>query len=572
MHVVATAGHVDHGKSTLVAALTGMQPDRLAEEHRRGLSIELGYAWTDLDGVGEVAFVDVPGHERFLATALAGVGPVQVAMLAVAADDPWMPQAAEHLQVLSLLGVRHGLVVVTRADLTDPGPATARAHTQLLDTPLADAPIVAVSATTGAGMNELRRALVDVLQSAPDADQEADVRLWVDRRFHVAGAGVVVTGTLPAGTIRRGDLLADITGGTVRVRDLEALGRRREAVRGPARVALNPSGATDAIRRGTCLVTPQSHLGTALVDVALEGPDRLPPHGQLHVGSAKVDAKVRPLSTSYARLSLAAEVPLRVGDRAVLRDPGSRQLWGVRVMDPLPPALARRGAARSRADDLTTLDGSLAADLRLRGPVRRSLLHRIGVDGPVPEDALQVQGWLVPDVGRRRAELTSLVGLGNGLSLAEATRELDLPDPAITEALVSDPLVYHGGRVRHRDKTPSIRADQAARWLRAYLAERPYAAPTADELRDVGIDTALAAELHAEGLALRLAPGVLLLPEAPETAWALLSGLPQPFTTSAARIALGTSRRVVLPLLAILDATGRTVRLPDDTRRVVDGH
>ena len=126
MHVVATAGHVDHGKSTLVEALTGMQPDRLADEQRRGLSIELGYCWTRLDDVGDVAFVDVPGHERFVTTMLAGVGPVPVAMLVVAADDPWMPQAAEHLAALDALDVRHGLLVVTRADWTGPGPSSPR--------------------------------------------------------------------------------------------------------------------------------------------------------------------------------------------------------------------------------------------------------------------------------------------------------------------------------------------------------------------------------------------------------------------------------------------------------------
>ncbi|MGN6161406.1 MAG: GTP-binding protein, partial [Marmoricola sp.] len=197
MHVVATAGHVDHGKSTLVQALTGMQPDRLAEEKRRGLSIELGYAWTELEGVGEVAFVDVPGHERFLATALSGVGPVQVALLVVAADDPWMPQAEEHLRVLSLLGVRRGVVAVTRCDLGDPAAAVVQARQRLAASSLAQAPIVEVSARTGLGMTELRRTLVDVLAETPDPDPEADIRLWVDRHFHVQGAGVVVTGTLP---------------------------------------------------------------------------------------------------------------------------------------------------------------------------------------------------------------------------------------------------------------------------------------------------------------------------------------------------------------------------------------
>ena len=136
MHVVATAGHVDHGKSTLVRALTGQDPDRLEEEHRRGLSIELGYCWTDLGPVGDVAFVDVPGHERFLSTTLAGLGPVSAALLVVAADDPWMPQAAEHLAAIDALGVRHGVLVVTRSDLADPEPVLARARDEVSRTSL----------------------------------------------------------------------------------------------------------------------------------------------------------------------------------------------------------------------------------------------------------------------------------------------------------------------------------------------------------------------------------------------------------------------------------------------------
>lgn len=571
MHVVATAGHVDHGKSTLVQALTGMQPDRLAEEKRRGLSIELGYAWTELDGVGEVAFVDVPGHERFLATALSGVGPVQVALFVVAADDPWMPQADEHLRVLSLLGVCRGVVAVTRCDLGDPAASVEQAREQLAASSLAGAPIVKVSARTGMGMAELRRTLVRVLGATPGADPEADIRLWVDRRFRVPGAGVVVTGTLPSGTLRLDDVLADIDGRTVRVRGLEALGRRRDTVRGPARVAMNISGPAAArIGRGSALLSPSSFLAATTVDVRLDGREHLPQSVQVHLGSARSDARVRPLAAPYARLLLADPLPLRVGDRAVLRDPGSREMWGARIVDPLPPPLVRRGAAKARAEDLATLDGSLAKDLCLRGPVRRLVLRALGLDGPLPGDALQIGEWLVPGVAERRAQLSAVAARGNGVSLAEATRLLGLPDPAITRALVAEPLTYRQGRIRASGLGPSDRAIDAERWLRAYLADQPYAAPTSDELGAAGIDAALAAELHAEGMALRLAPGVLLLPESPEAAVSVLSGLSQPFTTSAARMALQTSRRVALPLLALLDATGRTVHLSDDTRRVVD--
>src|SRR3954451_22284078 len=246
--VVATAGHVDHGKSTLVRELTGQEPDRLEEEHRRGLSIELGYCWTSLDDVGEVAFVDVPGHERFLSTTLSGIGPVPAAMLVVAADDPWMPQAAEHLAALDAFGVRVGVLVVTRSDLADPAPALSHARAEVDRTSLSGCPAVTVSGRTGEGLDELRAVLAPVLAREP-ADPDADVRLWVDRVFSVAGAGTVVTGTLPGGTLRPGDDLA-FGPDLVRVRGLESLGRARSEVSGPARVALRLGGrAPQALER-----------------------------------------------------------------------------------------------------------------------------------------------------------------------------------------------------------------------------------------------------------------------------------------------------------------------------------
>src|SRR5689334_8005713 len=207
MHVVATAGHVDHGKSTLVRALTGMEPDRWAEERRRGMTIDLGFAWTTLDSGVEVAFVDVPGHERFVTTMLAGLGPVPAVLLAVAADEGWMPQSAEHVDALTALGVRHGLLVVTRSDLMEPELARDEARAHLAGTPLADIPAVCVSARTGQGMDALRAALDGLAAALPVPDPRADVRLWVDRGFTIRGAGTVVTGTLAAGRIRVDDEL-----------------------------------------------------------------------------------------------------------------------------------------------------------------------------------------------------------------------------------------------------------------------------------------------------------------------------------------------------------------------------
>ncbi len=587
MHVVATAGHVDHGKSTLVKALTGADPDRLPEEHRRGLTIELGYCWTELAPVGAVAFVDVPGHERFVATMLSGVGPVPATLLVVAADDPWMPQAAEHLAALDALGVAHGVVAVTRADLADPAPAAARAQAELAGTSMAGSPVVAVSARTGEGLDDLRAALVAMLQQLPVPDPEADVRLWVDRRFHVRGAGTVVTGTLPAGTLRRGDVL-EHDGRTVRVRAVESLGRPVDEARGVARVALNLAGETPVdLDRGDPLLTPAAWHRTTTVDVRLRGPEdaRLPERPLLHVGAASVGTHARPLGEGLVRLTLDRPLPLRIGDRALLRDPGSRTVWGLTVLDPAPaPLERRRGAAARRAVELAGHSEipDLAAEVRRRGLVRADLLRRIGVpgvDAPGRPGVIAAGGWLMS--GERAeataADLERLVRahdaadpLHPGVGVPEVAERLALPTPELVGPLVGAPLRVEGGRVTSvaTAAVPEPLA-QAVEKLHQDLADAPWSAPTADRLAELGLDTRAVAALAKAGLLLRVAPGIVLLPGADDLARDALAGLPQPFTASEARQRLGTSRRVVLPLLDHLDRTGRTRRLPDDRREVV---
>jgi selenocysteine-specific elongation factor len=588
VHVIATAGHVDHGKSTLVRALTGRDPDRLEEEHRRGLSIELGYVWTELPPVGEVAFVDVPGHERFVSTMLAGVGPVPAVVLVVAADDPWMPQAAEHLAALDALGVAHGIVAVSRADLADPGPAVARAEAEVARTSLRGAPVVPVSGHTGAGLDELRAHLVSMVEQLPPPAPEADVRLWVDRRFTVKGAGTVVTGTLPAGTVRVGDTLA--AGPTiVRVRGVQSLERTRDAVTGTARVALNLTGEDlDGLERGSVLTTPGAWLDTELVDV------RVAPSGQdlgappperplLHLGATSVAAHCRPLSGDLVRLRLDRRLPLRLGDRALLRDPGSRRIWGATVLDPAPPPLRRRGAAGHRARALADVEGpDPAGELARRGLVEADLLARIGVT--VDERALEASGgvaadgWLMSrerveaasaEVGRIVADHERSFPLDPGLPLAVLSERLGLSTPELARAVVRPPLRVEAGRVTSRRAVvlpDGVR--RAVEAVRADLDAAPFAAPDANRLREVGLDDKGAAAAAKAGLLLRPAPGVVLLPGADRLAADWLAELPQPFTTSEARMRLGTSRRVALPLLTHLDRVGLTRRLPDDRRTV----
>ncbi len=570
MHVVATAGHVDHGKSTLVRGLTGQDPDRLAEEHRRGLSIELGYCWTDFGSVGDVAFVDVPGHERFLSTTLAGLGPVPVAMLVIASDDPWMPQAAEHLAALDALGVRHGVLVVTRSDLTDPAPALARARAEVERTSLAGAPSVVVSGRTGAGLEDLRAALRDVLAGMPTPDPAADVRLWVDRVFHVRGAGTVVTGTLPAGTLRVGDRLL-LEGEQVRVRGLESLGKPLVEISGVARVAVRLGSRPDALARGAVLTTPDAFLDVTEVDVRLQGDGQPPERPLLHVGAAQLSVHARPLGDAHARLRLDVPLPLRHGDRLVLRDPGSRTLWGAEVVDAAPPPLVRRGAARARAADLAARGSGLAAELEARGVVQRSVLRRLGVPtDPLPDKARLAGDWLVSGSQWRAWQedlVAAVTARDEGLSPAAAARAVGVPEPDLVTSLVSPPLRVVAGRIVLDTGLPD-RLRDALDVLRAELTGHQFDSPDAERLAALGIDRAALAQLARTRDLLVLGEGIALLPGADELAAKILSGLDQPFTTSEARQAFETSRRVALALLAHLDRTGRTVRLPDDRRRV----
>ena len=259
--VIATAGHVDHGKSTLVNALTGMEPDRWAEEKKRGLTIDLGFAWTTLPSGRELAFVDVPGHEKFLSNMLAGLGPAPIACFVIAADKGWQAQSSDHRDAINALGITHGLVVITRADLAPDSVDTTKAQVsaQLRGTTLEAAPIVTVSATTGEGLPELISVLDEVTATAKSPAASGRVRLWVDRAFTIRGAGTVVTGTLTAGTLTTGDtveLRGETIDRTVGVRGLQSRNSTTNEVAPQARVAVNLRDVpADDLHRGDALLT-----------------------------------------------------------------------------------------------------------------------------------------------------------------------------------------------------------------------------------------------------------------------------------------------------------------------------
>ncbi len=592
MHVIATAGHVDHGKSTLVRALTGSDPDRLEEEHRRGLSIELGYVWTELPPVGDVAFVDVPGHERFISTMLAGVGPVPAVLFVVAADDPWMPQAAEHLAALDALGVEHGVVAVSRSDLADPAPGCGQGGGRARpDLPARERRSSRSAGTQAPGSTSsapcsCRWSRRSRRPTRPPTcgcgwtggSRSREPGRWSRARFPRAPSGSATPS--PPGPR------------TYRVRGVQSLGRPREAVTGVARVALNLAGDDlDDLDRGSVLTTPDAWHHTDVLDVRVTttGPGAgslLPERPLLHIGAASVSAHCRPLSDDLVRLRLDRPLPLRIGDRALLRDPGSRQIWGAAVLDPAPPPLRRRGAATLRAKALAGAgQGDLADEVARRGLVTIEQLRRIGVVvGPEAVGnaaAVLADGWLmsqeraeavVVEVSRAVAEHERASPLAQGVPLAVLAERLGLPSVELVRAVVRPPLRVESGRVTSgRGAVLPEGLRRAVDAVRQDLEAEPFAAPTADRLRELGLDNAGAAAAAKAGLLLRPAPGVVLLPGADRLAADWLAELPQPFTTSEARVRLGTSRRVVLPLLAYLDRAGLTRRLPDDRREVTRG-
>jgi selenocysteine-specific elongation factor len=274
IRVVATAGHVDHGKSSLIERLTGIDPDRLAEEKRRGLTIELGYAWTTLASGREVAFVDVPGHERFVRTMLAGVGPVPVVLFVVAADEGWEPQSEEHLAIVDVLGVAAGVIAVTKRDLVDDETlaiALDEVRERVAGTSLEGSPIVPVSSVTGQGLDELRAALDEALTNAPSPSR-ARPRLFVDRVFSIRGSGTVVTGTLTGGCLVTGDdVVLEPGGRRARVRALQSHERGVATACAVARVAANLAGIDRAdVARGDVLAEPGGWRATSRIEASLE--------------------------------------------------------------------------------------------------------------------------------------------------------------------------------------------------------------------------------------------------------------------------------------------------------------
>jgi selenocysteine-specific elongation factor len=604
LRVVATAGHVDHGKSSLIVRLTGMDPDRWEEEKRRGLTIDLGYAWCELPSGREIGFVDVPGHERFIANMLAGVGPVRLVLFVVAANEGWRQQSEEHLAILDVLGVAGGVVALTKRDLVDEDTldlAEEEIRDRIDGTVLSAASVVRVSATTGEGLDDLRAALDELLASAP-ALGATRARLFVDRVFTISGAGTVVTGTLGGDCLSVGaEVELYPRGRTARIRSLQTHKRNEDRACAVARVAANLVGTgKEELARGDVVGAPGVWRPTTSFEGVLR-PVRNLPHPitgrgafKIYAGAAEADARLRifgsarlePGEEAFVRVTTARPLVLDVFDRFVLRESGRQEtLGGGSVLAPAPPRragpdtdtrLARRAAAAR--DDLPAI---LADE---RGAVLASdALTLTGSSAAVP----QAGGWLLRDglLDAAGAALTAHVTafheahpLEEGEPLAPARRALAAslrpftgpPDARLVDAvldrLAADGLITRTStsisspahRPADREKDPLVQRVVAA------IASEPTQPPTIKDLLAQGIGRDAIDAAARSGLVVRVAPDLMFTPALIERAEGIVkaAGIAG-IRVSAFREALGTSRKYALPLLEWLDQRGVTRREGD---------
>lgn len=621
--ILATAGHVDHGKSALIKALTGTDPDRLPEEQLRGITIDLGFAHLDLRDPAEVSssivlgIVDVPGHEDFVKNMVAGVGSIDLALLVVAADDGWMPQTEEHLQILSYLGVRRAVVALTKIDLAqDEQAASSAIREKLTGTPFAAAPIVPTSVVTGRGFEDLKAALAGVLA---DASPQADIgkpRLPVDRVFKLQGIGTVVTGTLSGGTLRRGQNVAiQPAGKSARIRNIQSHGRDVETIVPGSRTALNLSlDAVEDIHRGDVVTLPGFGGPSNVVDVQIEISPRAT-HAikdgarvHAHHGSGTVAARIafRDDSTlaagerAVAQLRLEAPAFVFAGDRFILRDWTERiTLGGGIVLDPDGIRKAFRTEPRmkllaTRAASPETPASFVSSQIAYDGATRASqLLVRsrfsaaaiaAAVSKLAAERAIIGAGDLAVDAAkwqalqRHAAEVVDARHRAHpeesGLPLNDLRAALqdELPVAEMFEAIVVDlcahDFVRAGAAIRRTSHRPALtpQLKGAGDKIRAMLAAKPLDPPSRKDVApDAASNQALRYLIQSREL-VEINVEIVLTAEAMKQATEMVRNHIRkhgPATTSDLRQMLGNSRRVAIPLLEKLDRDGVTVRQGD---------
>ncbi len=600
MQVIGTAGHVDHGKSTLVERLTGIDPDRFAEEKRRGLTIDLGFAWLPLPSGNEVGLIDVPGHERFIKNMLAGAGGMSVSLFVVAANEGWKPQSAEHLSILHLLAITSGVVALTKADLVSSDELEARraeVREHIDRSTLAGAPIVPVSATTGSGIEELVRELDQAVSNVGAALDRDRPRLWVDRVFTIAGAGTVVTGTLAGGSL---DVGADVdlapAGRRARVRTIQSHKKGHNTIGPGNRVAMNLVGLDrhDA-KRGDAVVSPGRWRASRRVDVVVEVlPEELSGHRHeltekgshlFYSGSAEVPTRVKvldrdrvgPGERAFAQLTLRDPLPLYRGDRFILRDAGRILTFGGGVvLDPLASP-ARRGD-RERLQILEQLDGAsdasaLAALVAGYGslPSDEALLRSGAVE--VGTNALLGETLVSPTRLHELQEKLRVALKGHhashpleaGAARAAMRAEVELPAPEFDDLLtLTRDVVEEGPGVRLEGF--SVELDPTTVSERAALLERLDAGGFSPPFtKELGADSALLRALERTGDIVRIGDFHVTGSGAERAKDLVRRAIKErgPLTVAEIRDLLGTTRKYAVPLCEWLDATGTTMRRGD---------
>lgn len=613
MYVVGTAGHVDHGKSTLVHRLTGIDPDRLVEEKQRGMTIDLGFAWLTLPNGISVSLVDVPGHERFIKNMLAGAGGIDAVLLVVAADEGVMPQTREHLAILTLLGISHGVIALTKSDLVEPDwleLVRGQVRETLTDTALAEAPLVPVSSVTGSGLAELLAVLQEVLAATPVRRAEGVLRLPIDRAFTLAGHGTVVTGTLMSGEIRSGMEVEILPAGLrARVRSLQSHHQKVERVMAGTRVAVNLAGTTlEQVRRGDVLATPGMLQPTTLLDVelhslaeasiALGSGDSF----QLYLGATEVSGRLRlfahrklePGGVATARLRLLAPVIARRGDRFIIRRPSPPEtLGGGVVLDAHPPEFGDK----KRALPVLTADLAGAELVVVLLRQRRlwsvaDLAHRLEVSGSevrgylaglakeqravfFEDIALSIEEWQVlrERVGLLVRQYHQRFPLRMGVPREELRTQLGIEAgiwPVVERLLASHEVIaITGMAARAASFRPEldVRQKQRAEELLHTLRHGLHSLPSmSDVLRDSG-DAEIFAFLVEAGRVCKIGENLALpIDMYREIVDRVVEALKEsPLGVGQVRDLLGTNRRFALALLDHLDAE-RVTRREGDVR------
>ncbi len=593
--VVGTAGHIDHGKTTLLRALTGIDADRLPEERRRGMTIDVGYAHLAFDDGLELDFVDVPGHDRLVGNMLVGAGEIDAAMIVIAADDGPRAQTIEHLALLDALGIDDGLAVVTKAGLVEPArvdEVVDAVRGLLAGTSLAGSPVLAVDSVSAAGVPALRaalRVLADRVGAAVERDHPGlGSRLAVDRVFTVKGRGLVVTGTLRGAPLERGQVLAVVPGpGSARIREVQVHGRAVDAAP-PGRTALNVVGVgADEMRRGVNLTTDDAVVATSRLLVRLRRRSADRSRARLHIGTAAVDAAVGRSGRDAIDLEDGAAAILRLGepaavapgDRFVLRRSGRDPVVGGVVLDVAPPrGVSRRRQTQERVTALARAVGAGGSgpDDPVASQEARLALHGLERRGPdirLAEDVASAAAAAALDAvppGSISARVTVRAATERALRrLVTIDRDEAAPVAAgVIEDLVRSGRLHADGDRLRRPETAAPAEDPALVAAMARLEGAlavPAPPPLAEAARASGCPPDGVRALERAGRIVVVAPDLAYaMPTyADLTARALAAATTAPLTPAAFRDATGTSRKYVMAILEDLDRRGILRRTPD---------